>query len=266
MKRIVILFTALCVLCSMCTGLCEKNAEEPLSYAGVWAHDRVEMVIERDDGAQGYDTDVYTVQIFWGSGAFEMTEWLYRNVWYDDVSDALICEGQGLKMNILLPDSDGADAAETVETEYEDGSARFYYDAESKLVWEDYKEAPGTALDFERMEALNQSALFTDDDFGAALELILTAFSDFEGCELHSLYFAGDAYSTAESAAWLSELAKAQGYNGTVTQAMLFLSDFHSPTDPAARTSLDIDAEYTDWQWWLGRSESGEWLLLSWGY
>ena len=24
--------------------------------------------------------------------------------------------------------------------------------------------------------------------------------------------------------------------------------------------------EYTDWQWWLARSEGGDWELLTWGY
>ncbi len=26
------------------------------------------------------------------------------------------------------------------------------------------------------------------------------------------------------------------------------------------------DEEYTDWQWWLARSDGGQWKLMSWGY
>ncbi|MBQ6645790.1 MAG: hypothetical protein IJM56_03820 [Clostridia bacterium] len=264
MKRIIVLLTALLVLCGACAGVAEKNADEPVVYEGVWSSDRIEMVIERDDSAKGYDTDVYTVQIFWGSGALEMSEWLYKTVWYDDVSDALICEGQGLMQNIRLPENDSE--VDTVETVYDDGSAKFYFNEEGKLIWENFKEEPGTLIAFERIEALNQSELFTDADFEAALELILNKFSGFDGCELHSLYFAGDEYSTPENTARLDEIAKVNGYNGMIVKVMLFLSDFHSPTDPASKTSLNIDQEYKDWQWWLGCSDGGEWMLINWGY
>jgi len=26
------------------------------------------------------------------------------------------------------------------------------------------------------------------------------------------------------------------------------------------------DYEYSDWQWWLARTDGGEWQLITWGY
>lgn len=41
--------------------------------------------------------------------------------------------------------------------------------------------------------------------------------------------------------------------------------DFHSPVEegPYAWTP---DYEYKDYQWWLGRTEGGDWEIVSYGY
>ena len=31
-------------------------------------------------------------------------------------------------------------------------------------------------------------------------------------------------------------------------------------------TAWNEDYEYTDWQWWLARSDGGKWKLVEWGY
>ena len=31
-------------------------------------------------------------------------------------------------------------------------------------------------------------------------------------------------------------------------------------------SGFNPDEEYTDWQWWLARSEGGQWKLLTYGY
>jgi len=43
-----------------------------------------------------------------------------------------------------------------------------------------------------------------------------------------------------------------------------FLSDYHSPVDAVG--AWEPDTEYTDWQWWLARTEGGEWELMTSGY
>ena len=46
----------------------------------------------------------------------------------------------------------------------------------------------------------------------------------------------------------------------------MFECDFHSPKSDADAGGLIVDEEYTDWQWWLARSEGGRWKLMTWGY
>ena len=113
---------------------------------------------------------------------------------------------------------------------------------------------------------LGTSELYTRDELEAAVKLIEKEFSGWKGCELHTLRYAGDEWQTAENAAWLSELAEAQGRPGPITECAMFLSDFHSPKGPKQIGAWNMDEEYRNWQWWLGRPEGGEWQLLTWGY
>lgn len=48
------------------------------------------------------------------------------------------------------------------------------------------------------------------------------------------------------------------------TQCIEFVSDFHSPK--AGGGAWEMDYEYTAWQWWLARTDNGEWNLITWGY
>ncbi len=85
-------------------------------------------------------------------------------------------------------------------------------------------------------------------------------FAAWAGCELHSLRYAGDACSSAENIAWMNDLDEGKNY----TQVVELLSDFHSPVDAYGAWAEDM--EYTDYQWWLARTEDGGWQLLTWGY
>jgi D-alanyl-D-alanine carboxypeptidase len=85
-------------------------------------------------------------------------------------------------------------------------------------------------------------------------------FAAFDGCELHSIRYAGDACNSAENVQWMNELDEGKGY----TQVCELLSDFHSPVEQVG--AWEPDTEYTDWQWWLARTEGGGWELLTWGY
>ena len=64
-----------------------------------------------------------------------------------------------------------------------------------------------------------------------------------------------------ENLAWLNSLNEGADY----TQAVELLTDFHSPVEDGPY-AWDPDTEYTDFQWWLARSEGGGWELVSWGY
>lgn len=111
---------------------------------------------------------------------------------------------------------------------------------------------------------LGTSSVYSEDDRNAAVRLILHQFSTWNGCELHRVSYGGDAECNAENLAWLNELEAANDAKETFTQCILFLSDFHSPKHDSG--GFNEDFEYTDWQWWLARSDGGNWKLMSWGY
>ena len=108
------------------------------------------------------------------------------------------------------------------------------------------------------------SSVYSKKDMDAAIKIIMKEFEAFEGCELHSLSYASDEEcNTAENIAWMNQ-CKAKDDPEAFTQCIAFDSSFHSPkTDSGA---WNPDEEYTDWYWWLARSDGGEWKLMTYGY
>lgn len=105
------------------------------------------------------------------------------------------------------------------------------------------------------------SEIYSQDDMDAAIALIREEFGKWdEGCELHSIRYASDECVTEENLRWMNDLGEDQNY----TQVIEFLSDYHSPVDAVG--AWEPDTEYTDWQWWLARTEGGEWELMTSGY
>ena len=104
------------------------------------------------------------------------------------------------------------------------------------------------------------SSLFTEWSMDRAIAKIRAEFDTWEGCEMHSVRYAGDACCSEENIRWLNSLGDGHGF----TQCIEFVSDFHSPKEGGG--AWNPDAEYKDWQWWLGCTEDGDWELVSWGY
>ncbi|MCR5136565.1 MAG: hypothetical protein K6C12_05650 [Oscillospiraceae bacterium] len=103
------------------------------------------------------------------------------------------------------------------------------------------------------------SELYSGEDMKAAVALIMKEFDTWEGCELHSIRYAGDECCTKENIEWMNSLKEGSKFS----QCAEFLSDFHSPKEGGG--AWNPDEEYTDWQWWLARTEGGDWELLTWG-
>lgn len=99
-----------------------------------------------------------------------------------------------------------------------------------------------------------------------AIQLIQDEFAGWKGCELHSLRYTSDACNTSENIQWMNDLAKGQNLDVTFIQCIQFESDFHSPKNPKDQGAWNLDEEYTDWQWWLARTDKGDWKLMTWGY
>ena len=103
------------------------------------------------------------------------------------------------------------------------------------------------------------SELYTREDMDEAISLIRETFSGWEGCELHTVRYAGDDCCSRETISWMNSLKPGSGY----TQCIEFVSDFHSPLEDVG--AWEPDMEYTGWQWWLARTDEGSWELLTWG-
>ena len=116
------------------------------------------------------------------------------------------------------------------------------------------EEAPEVEIDY------GNSALFSKEEMDEALKLVMKEFDSWEGCQLHSVQYAGDDCNSEKNLQWLNSLVD----NGSFTQCIEFISSFHSPVKGGG--AWKTDAEYTGWQWWLARNGWGDWTLVTWGY
>ena len=125
---------------------------------------------------------------------------------------------------------------------------------ELRLDLQSGEEAAGVLIDY------GTSKLFPEEEMDEAIALILEEFDNWEGCEMHVISYAGDECNSAENVAWMNSLGDGHEF----TQCIEFVSEFHSPVEGGG--AWEADTEYTDWQWWLARPESGSWELMTWGY
>ena len=103
------------------------------------------------------------------------------------------------------------------------------------------------------------SSLYTQEELEAAIVQIKCHFAALAGCELHAIRYAGDEVCSAENLAWLNSIRPDAEY----AQLAEFLMDFHSPDVDS--DALEPDTEYTDYQWWLARTEDDGWEIVTWG-
>ena len=113
---------------------------------------------------------------------------------------------------------------------------------------------------------LGSSRIFTQQELEDAVLLVQMEFATWDGCEMHRIAYAGDELCTQENLDWLNELSESREQELQFTQCAMFLSDFHSPVEEHEADAWNHDYEYTDWQWWLGRTAEGQWVLMTWGY
>ncbi len=124
----------------------------------------------------------------------------------------------------------------------------------SPETWKDWGFEPSVVID------CGGSELYTQAELKDAAEKIRAYFADWEGCELHSIRYAGDESCTEENLKWMNDLNEDRDY----TQVAEFLMDFHSPLEQIG--AWEVDREYTDYQWWLARSADGAWDIVTFGY
>ena len=110
------------------------------------------------------------------------------------------------------------------------------------------------------------SSIYSRQDMDEAIEVIRSEFSTWEGCELHGIAYSSDEFCNASNIAWMNELEEADdaGKREDFTQCIMFTSSFHTPKYNAG--AWNPDEEYAGWQWWLARSDGGQWKLMTSGY
>ncbi|MBQ3405217.1 MAG: M15 family metallopeptidase [Oscillospiraceae bacterium] len=125
------------------------------------------------------------------------------------------------------------------------------------ITFEEYlsgKRAPELTIDY------GSSGLYSREQLSEAVVQIKCKFASFEGCELHSIRYAGDEANSEQNISWLNSLAEGRSY----TQIAEFFTDFH--TAPDIQSTMEPDTDYNDYQWWLAWTEDDGWEIVSMGY
>ena len=105
------------------------------------------------------------------------------------------------------------------------------------------------------------SDFYTEDELKDAVSQIKCKFAFWGDVDLKSIKYAGDESVTDENLKWMNEINPDANY----TQVAEFLMDFHTPDDVGEMT-FNADSDYTDYQWWLARTDDGGWEIVTFGY
>ena len=99
----------------------------------------------------------------------------------------------------------------------------------------------------------------SEDDMNKAIEVILREFNSWEGCVMKELSYTDDQ-KCEDNLSYINSLAVDTKYD----ECIVFTSTFHSPVEGGDAWEPDYD--YGNWEWYLGRTDGGDWDLLTWGY
>ena len=91
------------------------------------------------------------------------------------------------------------------------------------------------------------SSIYSMQDMDEAIDVIISEFSTWEGCELHSIAYSSDEFCNASNIAWMNELEENGEAEEHFTQCIMFTSSFHTPKYNAG--AWNPDEEYTGWEW-----------------
>ena len=100
---------------------------------------------------------------------------------------------------------------------------------------------------------------YTEDDMNKAIDVILREFNTWEGCVMKELSYTDDQ-KCEDNLSYINSLAVDTKYD----ECIVFTSTFHSPVEGGDAWEPDYD--YGNWEWYLGRTDGGDWDLLTWGY
>lgn len=104
------------------------------------------------------------------------------------------------------------------------------------------------------------SELYSRSDMDSAINKIQSTFAGFEDCTLDSITY-GDDKLAKDNLDYCNSLADEKTYD----ECIVFYSEFHTSIF-SKNPVLAAGEKYTDYAWYLARTNSGEWDLLTWGY
>ena len=153
-------------------------------------------------------------------------------------------------------------AAETTEVseskEVEEAAAVPEAKEEEKTeVTEQETGETGASYDF--VVDYKTSDMYSEDDMNKAIEVILREFNTWEGCVMKEIRYTDDQ-KCEDNLSYINSLAVDTKYD----ECIVFTSTFHSPVEGGDAWEPDYD--YGNWEWYLGRTDGGDWDLLTWGY
>ena len=99
----------------------------------------------------------------------------------------------------------------------------------------------------------------TQEELEAAADQIMAEFNTWEGCVMKEIKYTDDQ-KCEDNLSYINSLAVDTKYD----ECIVFTSTFHSPVEGGDAWEPDYD--YGNWEWYLGRTDGGDWDLLTWGY
>ena len=118
----------------------------------------------------------------------------------------------------------------------------------------------GKANDTDPTLDYGKSEIYSREQIDEIFSQIKCSFAAWEGCELHSIHYAGDECCSEENLKWMNSLNEGQDYKAVLE----CLTDFHSPKEGGG--AWEPDEEYKDWQWWYAQNKDGDWEFVTGGY
>ena len=121
------------------------------------------------------------------------------------------------------------------------------------------QETQDTGASYDFVVDYKTSEIYSEDDMNKAIEVILREFNTWEGCVMKELSYTDDK-TCEDNLSYINTLAVDTKYD----ECIVFTSTFHSPVEGGDAWEPDYD--YGNWEWYLGRTDGGDWDLLTWGY
>ena len=103
------------------------------------------------------------------------------------------------------------------------------------------------------------SEMYSREDMDKAISEILKEFDTWDGCVMKKISYSSDE-KCRDNLEYINTLAVDTEYD----ECIFFISTFHSPVEGGDAWEPDYD--YDRWEWYLGRTDGGDWDLLTWGY